>query len=238
MENKHHYMKQLGGCFVTTLFLFWIIYLYTLKTDFFITINSNVKGKFQIFWAGDGQYFHEKRSVIVPIRSGVQSLSIRIAGLGKVAQIRIDPAASPGTFTISEVRLEHAWFKPVRLISTRELKQIKPLYHIHAISYQSDAMKVTSIGNDPQLHAIIRARKSNIMYGVYLITLLFTSSLFLCKSLGFADRVWNRLDQYSWIHGYQFILELGCFLCAVGLFGVYVGKQFHYSISFIKQIFP
>jgi len=238
MKTKSTSLKQIGVWLISTFCVFGFIKLYTLKTSFYITIESNVNGSFQVFWAEKGQPYSEKRSHTVPIHPKVQRLSLKLADMRHVNQIRIDPVTSPAKLIISELLIDHAWFQTVRFNSTSAFKRIKPLYQIGTISYHSNGMTITTTGNDPQLQIFVESKKSYVMYGVYLIALLCTSILLVGMITGYTDHIWIVLKRHKCNSVFIVMMESFVFLCCVVFFLIYANKQFVHSISFLKQLFP
>ncbi len=151
--------KRLVVFFVLGLLLSgWLLSRHALVS---LTLRTDTRGVFKIYWAGQGQRYSEARSASVAIRPGRKQYAFFIGDLGKIHSLRIDPLDRPGKIVIGGIRISQVPFKAVEISSRQGSPRPAPLNQIAKLEFRRAGIAVTTDGRDPQLETAVRVRSDS-----------------------------------------------------------------------------
>ncbi len=124
-----------------------------------ISLRTDTRGSFKIYWAGKGGAYSERRSASVLITSSQTQYAFFMGDLGDISRIRIDPLDRPGNVVIARIVISQVPYRSIAISARQNAENLRPLQQIKAVTLKKEGIAITTAGQDPQLEAAILARR-------------------------------------------------------------------------------
>ncbi len=121
------------------------------KSVLHLDVTTASTGFFQVFWAGPDQVYEEKRSARVFLQPDRRQYRLNIPPLHEIEKLRLDPIDQATEITLHRIRLEPQSGDDLVFSSAEEFALFTPVYQIQSLTPESDGLKITAGGGDPQL---------------------------------------------------------------------------------------
>lgn len=152
-----NFKKRLILFFVLVLFIAG--WLFSNQALVRISLRTDARGPFKIYWAGPGEPYSEARSASVWISPHRSQYVFFLADLENIRRIRIDPLNRPGNVVIRSMVISQVPYQTIRFSALENSHRLKPLQQIKKLAFKKEGIAVTTSGKDPQLETMIELQK-------------------------------------------------------------------------------
>lgn len=197
------FKKRIVLFFVLVIFLAG--WLFSHKALVRVSLRTDTRGPFKIYWAGATEPFSEVRSASVWINPHQSQYAFFLADLKKIRKLRIDPLDRPGNVVIRSIEISQVPYETVRFSAAEGPHRLKPLQQIIKLDVKKEGIAVETGGKDPQLATVIEAQKrpTSWMAAIFQIVMLAVVFTFLLQLV-------TRLSS-----GYDYVPQLMFFILAL-----------------------
>lgn len=152
---------------IILMFLFSLSFMIPSKAIVDVELMAEPNTVFKIYWDkknGISEGYSEDKSSGIRTKKNKTSYKFRIDDLGTISTLRIDPSKTKAKIVIKTLYIEQIGYKPLKLSSIADFKQLTPLNHIKKIAYENKGISIISSGIDPQLEVNINPKFSFFKY--------------------------------------------------------------------------
>ena len=149
--KRDFFVRYLGSIVAIVLVLAGWKFLVMDRAVVSIDLHTDVRSVLKIYYSDRGRGFSESDMGTVIVRPDVQHYSFRLGDVRDIERIRIDPSEKPGTYTIRSIEINQWGYKPVRINSEEQFRQIQPANDIDELAVHHGGITIRSKGNDPFL---------------------------------------------------------------------------------------
>ena len=87
---------------------------------------------FRIYYRQTGEAWSQERVATVPIKPGVTNYAFRMAGLGKIDELRVDTSEKPAVVAIKSLVFSQEGYLPVKFVTDADFALLQPAAGIAA----------------------------------------------------------------------------------------------------------
>jgi len=121
-----------------------------------IELSSSVRSEFKLYWSDGQTKYSEAKANATRITQGPGVYRIDIGNLQTLKYLRIDPLKRKGTVRIKRITITQPGFVPIAFENKEQLRKFSPIHQIGRMSFENEALQITSVGNDPHLQTTIK----------------------------------------------------------------------------------
>lgn len=116
-----------------------------------LTVHTDTRTEFKIYWKGVGGHWSERRMSSVMIDPKHTTYILTIGDLGGIDALRIDPTERMNSVRLQSLAISQNGFEPVRIDSREAFAQMQPLEGINKLTFEDRGLAVVPANKDPQL---------------------------------------------------------------------------------------
>ncbi len=158
-------------------------YLFADRAVVELTITTDVKSSFKIYYPDANNNWAEQAMNEVTIRPETQKYSFHLKDLRKIKKLRIDPTEKEGEVTIHSLLLHQCHYKPINILHLVKEEQFECETETTDLSQTDAGIKVTAKSNDPKIFVSIPKLQSSTgkAWTVFRLLLFFAIAVLLVK---------------------------------------------------------
>jgi hypothetical protein len=146
-----------------------------------IEVEADSRTYFEIYWAGKGEGYAEKRKGRVRIFPGVNKYVFFLTDMRDVEKIRIDPMKHAGNIVIRNISIHQEGLQSIVIQTPEDFAGLAPLFQIGDYNVDTQGLSLQTTGIDPQLEYKVNAvaGDSELLFTIARIVLICVVLTFL-----------------------------------------------------------
>ena len=141
-----------------------------------IELSSSVRSEFKLYWSDGQTKYSEAKANATRITQGPGVYRIDIGNLQTLKYLRIDPLKRKGTVRIKRITITQPGFVPIAFENKEQLRKFSPIHQIGRMSFENEALQITSVGNDPHLQTTIKPVFKRLLFAKHLFLKVILSA--------------------------------------------------------------
>ena len=116
-----------------------------------LTVNTDTRTEFKIYWKGVGGHWSERRMTPVMIDPKHTTYTLTIGDLGRIDALRVDPSERMASVRLQSLVITQNGFEPVRIDSRQAFARLQPVEGIRRVTLDDQGLTIVPANKDPQL---------------------------------------------------------------------------------------